>query len=100
VDLLQAVVLGVVQGLTEFLPVSSSGHLVLANYFLGWGDALPAVVTFATNTGTLLAVLVYLWRDVAGRRGLRRGPASRPRAAAATAGAWRCWCWSAACRRS
>ena len=64
-DLLQGVVLGAVQGATEFLPVSSSGHLVLANYFLGWGDALPAVVTFATNTGTLLAVLVYLWRDVA-----------------------------------
>jgi undecaprenyl-diphosphatase len=64
-DLLQSIVLGIVQGVTEFLPVSSSGHLVLANYFLGWGDALPAVVTFATNTGTLLAVLVYLWHDVA-----------------------------------
>jgi undecaprenyl-diphosphatase len=66
VDLPQSIVLGVVQGLTEFLPVSSSGHLVLANYFLGWGDALPAVVTFATNTGTLLAVLIYLRRDVLG----------------------------------
>ena len=63
-DALQAVILGVVQGLTEFLPVSSSGHLVLANYHLGWGDQLPAVVTFATNTGTLLAVLAFLWRDV------------------------------------
>ena len=61
----RAVILGVVQGITEFLPVSSSGHLVLANYFLGWGDALPAAVTFATNTGTLLAVLAFLWRDVA-----------------------------------
>lgn len=68
-DPIQAIVLGIVQGLTEFLPVSSSGHLVLANYFLGWGDALPAVVTFATNTGTLLAVLVFLWRDVAAALG-------------------------------
>lgn len=61
---LQALVLGIVQGLTEFLPVSSSGHLVLAHYFLGWGDSLPLYVDIATNTGTLLAVLVFLWRDV------------------------------------
>jgi undecaprenyl-diphosphatase len=63
--LLQSIVLGVVQGLTEFLPVSSSGHLVLANYWLGWGDTLGLWVDIATNTGTLLAVLVYLRRDVA-----------------------------------
>ena len=63
--LLQALILGLVQGLTEFLPVSSSGHLVLANYFLGWGETLPLYVDIATNTGTLLAVLVFLWRDVA-----------------------------------
>ncbi len=61
---LQAVVLGAVQGLTEFLPVSSSGHLVLVHYFLGWGDQLPLWVDVATNTGTLLAVVFYLWRDV------------------------------------
>lgn len=63
-SVLQALVLGLVQGLTEFLPVSSSGHLVLANYFLGWGESLPLAVDIATNTGTLLAVLVYLRQDV------------------------------------
>lgn len=62
--LVQALILGVVQGLTEFLPVSSSGHLVLANYFLGWGEGLSLSVDIATNTGTLLAVLIYLRSDV------------------------------------
>jgi undecaprenyl-diphosphatase len=65
VDLLRSTILGIVQGLTEFLPVSSSGHLVLANYHLGWGEGLPLWVDIATNTGTLLAVLVYLRHDVA-----------------------------------
>ena len=64
-DALQATILGIVQGLTEFLPVSSSGHLALATYHLGWGDGLPLWVGVATNTGTLLAVLVYLRHDVA-----------------------------------
>lgn len=62
--LVQSIVLGTVQGITEFLPVSSSGHLVLANYYFGWGEQLPAYVTFATNTGTLLSVLIALWGDV------------------------------------
>lgn len=66
---LQALVLGAVQGLTEFLPVSSSGHLVLANYYLGWGEHLPLWVDIATNTGTLLAVVLYLRRDVASALG-------------------------------
>lgn len=63
-SLLHATVLGIVQGLTEFLPVSSSGHLVLTNYFLGWGSGLKLWVDIATNTGTLVAVLIYLRRDV------------------------------------
>ncbi|QRN80558.1 MAG: undecaprenyl-diphosphate phosphatase [Nocardiopsis sp. BM-2018] len=63
-DVLQATILGIVQGLTEFLPVSSSGHLALATYHFGWGEGLPLWVGVATNTGTLLAVLVYLRRDV------------------------------------
>lgn len=64
-DTLQATILGITQGLTEFLPVSSSGHLALATYHFGWGEGLPLWIGVATNTGTLLAVLVYLRRDVA-----------------------------------
>ena len=59
--LYQAVVLAVVQGLTEFLPVSSTAHLVLFPWLLGWRD--PGL-TFdvALHAGTLLAVLAYFWR--------------------------------------
>ena len=66
-DLYQAIILGIVQGLTEFLPVSSSGHLVLANYYFGWGaagESLPLEVDIFTNTGTFLAVLFVLRKDV------------------------------------
>ena len=65
VDLFRAIVLGVVQGLTEFLPVSSSGHLVLADRFLFGGEALPLWVDIATNTGTFLAALFLMRREIA-----------------------------------
>jgi undecaprenyl-diphosphatase len=60
---LQAVVLGIVQGLTEFLPVSSSGHLILVPYLLHWPDQ-GLDFDVAVNTGTLLAILAYFHRDI------------------------------------
>ena len=60
---LQAVVLGVVQGLTEFLPISSSGHLILVPYFLHWPDQ-GLSFDIATHTGTLLAIAAYFHRDL------------------------------------
>ncbi len=67
-SLLQAIVLGALQGATEFLPVSSSGHLVLVPWILGWPSG-DIVFGAAVHLGTLLAVLVYfredLWRMVA-----------------------------------
>lgn len=64
-DLLAAALLGVVQGLTEFLPVSSSGHLILARALLGWDlgrFGLPFDV--ACHVGTLAAVAVFFRRDI------------------------------------
>jgi undecaprenyl-diphosphatase len=65
VDAFQAIVLGIVQGLTEFLPVSSTGHLRIVPAFLGWEDP-GAAFTAVTQLGTLAAVLLFfradLWR--------------------------------------
>lgn len=76
----QAVLLAVVQGVTEFLPISSSGHLILVPYLFGWPDqGLPFDV--ATHVGTLAAVLVYFRRDLRHLVvGLVRGPAATPEA--------------------
>jgi undecaprenyl-diphosphatase len=62
---LQAIVIGVVQGLTEFLPISSSGHLVVVPFLLGWDDELLNSLAFSVvlHLGTLVALLAYFWRD-------------------------------------
>jgi undecaprenyl-diphosphatase len=63
VDPIQAIVLALVQGLTEFLPVSSSGHLILVPRFLGWPDQGLAF-DVAVHMGTLIAAIVYFRRDL------------------------------------
>jgi undecaprenyl-diphosphatase len=64
-ELLQAIILGVVQGLTEFLPVSSSGHLLLGQYFLGLDqDRFGLSFDVALHLGTLVAVVVFFWWDL------------------------------------
>ncbi len=64
-QLLEAIFLGVVQGLTEFLPVSSSGHLLLAQYFLGVDQSRFGLsFDVALHMGTLLAVVSFFWRDL------------------------------------
>lgn len=61
-DFFRAVVLGIVQGLTEFLPISSSGHLVLVPKLFGWDDQGLAF-DVGLHVGTMLALLAYFWRD-------------------------------------
>jgi undecaprenyl-diphosphatase len=61
-DLLQAAVLGVVQGLSEFLPISSSGHLIMVPYLFGWPPHSQAF-DLALHLGTLLALVWYFWAD-------------------------------------
>ncbi len=60
--LYQAIVLAIIQGFTEFLPVSSSAHLIVIPALLGWKD--PGLsFDVALHLGTLVAVLVYFFRD-------------------------------------
>jgi undecaprenyl-diphosphatase len=62
VPLLHAIILGIIQGLTEFLPVSSSAHLALIPWLLGWNDQ-GLSFDIALHVGTVLAVVVYFFRD-------------------------------------
>ena len=66
-SILHAIVLGIVQGLTEFLPISSSGHLVIVPWLFGWNDfdtVTARAFDTALHLGTLVAVLIYLRKDL------------------------------------
>src|SRR3954453_2671657 len=68
-DLLQAIILGVVQGLTEFIPISSTAHLVFASRFTNLYDGNPEMITATIaviQLGTLAAVFIYFAADIVG----------------------------------
>lgn len=79
--IVEAVLIGIVQGLTEFLPISSTAHVRIVPALCGWADP-GAAFTAVIQLGTLLAVLIYFWKDlarifVAWLRGLAGGDAAR-----------------------
>jgi undecaprenyl-diphosphatase len=66
---LQAIILGIVQGLTEFLPISSSGHLIIVPWLLNWhflleNPDLNKTFDVALHLGTFVSLVVYFWRDI------------------------------------
>lgn len=64
-NLLQAIVLGIVQGFTEFLPVSSSGHLVLFQFFFGISTDTNVIFDVMVHIGTLISVVIVFYKDIA-----------------------------------
>lgn len=62
-DSLKQIFLGIIQGLTEFLPISSTAHLIIIPHLLGWND--PGITTIASiQLGSIIAVFIYFWRDI------------------------------------
>ena len=61
--ILQLIIIAIVQGITEFLPISSSGHLILVSVFTGYEDQGP-LIDVAVHVGSLLAIIVYFFKDV------------------------------------
>ena len=72
--LLKAAIMGVVEGLTEFLPISSTGHLILAGALLGMDDAKAKVFDIAIQTGAIFAVIIVYWQRL--RDTVRQLPSS------------------------
>ena len=63
--LLQILLIAIVQGISEFLPISSSGHLILIPFLTDFPDQGP-MIDVAVHVGSLLAIIIYFWRDVVG----------------------------------
>ncbi len=65
-NLFKVILLAIIQGVTEFLPVSSSGHLVLSKHFMGVESAEGALLEIVLHSGTLISILIFYWRHLLG----------------------------------
>jgi len=63
-DILSAIILGVVEGATEFLPISSTGHLILFNQWFAFGESFTKLFDIVIQSGAILAVIVIFWKDL------------------------------------
>ncbi|HBF77873.1 MAG TPA: undecaprenyl-diphosphatase, partial [Clostridiaceae bacterium] len=61
--ILKAVILGIIEGITEFLPISSTGHLILVGKYLNLGR-IQNVFDVVIQAGAILAVIIYFWNDI------------------------------------
>lgn len=63
-DVLKAIILGIVEGLTEFLPISSTGHLIIVNKFVDFNGSFSNMFDIVIQFGAILAIVVYFWRKL------------------------------------
>lgn len=63
-DIFSSIILGAIQGLTEFLPISSSGHLIIARDIFGWQGNIDMAFDAVLQLATILALIVYFWKDI------------------------------------
>ena len=61
ISILKALVLGMVEGITEFLPISSTGHLILVNQWISFSESFTKMFDIVIQLGAILAVVVYFW---------------------------------------
>lgn len=63
-DFLKAIILGMIEGITEFLPVSSTGHLILANQWIAFSESFTKLFDIAIQSGAILAVIIVYWKKI------------------------------------
>lgn len=63
-DVISAVILGLVEGATEFLPISSTGHLILFNQWFSFGEEFTKLFNIVIQSGAILAVIIIFWKDL------------------------------------